>query len=126
MMYDFNTTQDDCPTPYGFNVDRDPGDEFHCDFSDSFGLSKSLRIGLSGYFYQQVTDDDYDIDKTLPPPVQALLKEDEGNHSSVCSLGPGIWYNYKNLFFSLRSQFEFEAKNKTEGVNVWGKITYAF
>ncbi len=126
MMYDFNTTQDDCPTPYGFNVDRDPGDEFHCDFSASFGLSKSLRIGLSGYFYQQVTDDDYDIDKTLPPPVQALLKEDEGNHSSVWSLGPGIWYNYKNLFFSLRSQFEFEAKNKTEGVNVWGKITYAF
>ncbi len=126
MMYDFNTTQDDCPTPYGFNVDRDPGDEFHCDLSASFGLSKSLRLGLSGYYYQQMTDDDYDIDATLPPPVQDLLREDEGNRSSVWAVGPGIWYNYKNLFFSLRSQFEFEAKNKSEGVNVWAKITYAF
>ncbi len=42
------------------------------------------------------------------------------------SMGPGIWYNHKNMFFSLRNQWKMAAKNKTERYNVWGKFTYAF
>jgi len=126
FMYDFNTKQDNCPTVYGFEVDRTPGDEFHFDYSASYAFTKSFRFGISGYCYWQTTDDDYDIDSTLPPPVQDLLKDDEGNRSRVYAAGPGIWYNYKNWFFELRTQFEFEAKNKTEGQNVWFNITYAF
>jgi len=126
FMYDFNTKQENCPTVYGFNVDRTPGDEFHFDYSASYAFNKSFRVGLSGYCYWQTTDDDYDIDGTLPPPVQDLLKADEGNHSQVYAIGPGIWYNYKNMFFTLRTQFEFEAKNKTEGQNVWFNMVYCF
>jgi len=125
-MYDFNTKQDDCPTVYGFNVDRTPGDEFHFDYSVSYAFNKSFRIGLNGYCYWQTTDDDYDIDSTLPPPVQSLLKDDEGYQSQVYAIGPGIWYNYKNMFFTLRTQFEFEAENKTEGQNVWFNVVYCF
>ncbi len=126
FMYDFNTKQDDNPTVYGFEVDRTPGDEFHFDYSASYAFNKSFRIGLSGYCYWQTTDDDYDIDSTLPPPVQNLLKADEGNHSQVYAIGPGLWYNYKNMFFTLRTQFEFEAENKTEGQNVWFNFVYCF
>ncbi|MEA2108082.1 MAG: transporter [Pseudomonadota bacterium] len=126
FMYDFNTEQDDCPTPYGFNVDRTPGDEFHFDYSVSYGITKSLRVGINGYYYKQVSDDDYDIDSSLPAPVRDLLEDDEGNHSQVFAAGPGIWYNYKNMFFELRTQFEFEAENKTEGQNVWFNLVYAF
>ncbi|MCK5682304.1 transporter, partial [bacterium] len=126
FMYDFNTEQDDCPTVYGFNVDRTPGDEFHFDYSVSYAFNKSFRVGLSGYCYWQTTDDDFDIDSTLPPPVKDLLKADEGYRSQVFSIGPGIWYNYKNMFFTLRTQFEFEAENKTEGQNVIFNVVYAF
>ncbi len=126
FMYDFNTKQDDCPTVYGFNVDRTPGDEFHFDYSASYAFSKSFRVGVNGYCYWQTSDDDYDIDGSVPPPVQGLLKDDEGNRSRVYAVGPGIWYNYKNMFFELRTQFEFEAKNKTEGQNVWFNFVYAF
>ncbi|MBN2705932.1 MAG: transporter [Deltaproteobacteria bacterium] len=126
VMYDFNTEQQDCATPYGFLVDRRPGDEFHFDFSASMALGGSWRLGLSGYFYQQVSDDDYDIEASLPVPVQDLLKADEENHASVWAVGPGVWYNYRNMFFSLRSQYEFRARNQAEGMNVWAKITYAF
>ncbi len=126
FMYDFNTTQDDYATVYGFQVDRDPGQEFHFDYSASYAIDKSLRIGLNGYFYAQVTDDDYKLNDSIPEPVQALLKEDEGNRSQVFAMGPGIWYNHKNMFFSLRNQWEMAAKNKTEGYNVWAKFTYAF
>ncbi|HHD63532.1 MAG TPA: hypothetical protein ENK96_04030 [Desulfobulbaceae bacterium] len=126
FMYDFNTSQDDYPTVYGFEVDRDPGDEFHFDYSVSYGLSKTLRLGVNGYFYTQTTDDSYDLDGSIPPPVQDLLRTDEGNHSRVFAIGPGIWYNYKNMFFTLRNQWEMAARNKTEGYNIWGKFTYAF
>ncbi len=126
FMYDFNTEQDDCPTPYGFNVDRTPGDEFHFDYSVSYGITKSLRVGISGYYYKQVSDDDYDIDSSLPAPVRDLLEDDESNRSQVYAAGPGLWYNYKNMFFELRTQFEFEAENKTEGQNVWFNLVYAF
>ncbi len=126
FMYDFNTTQDDYATVYGVEVDRDPGQEFHFDYSASYAINPTLRIGLNGYFYTQVTDDKYKIDSSIPAPVQALLKRDEGNHSQVFAMGPGIWYNHKNMFFSLRNQWEMAAKNKTEGYNVWAKFTYAF
>ena len=126
FMYDFNTTQDDYATKYGVSVDRDPGQEFHFDYSASYAINPSLRLGLSGYYYTQVTDDSYKLDDTVPPPVQELLRADEGMHSEVFAMGPGIWYNHKNMFFSLRNQWEMGAKNKTEGYNVWGKFTYAF
>ncbi|MBN2807862.1 MAG: transporter, partial [Deltaproteobacteria bacterium] len=126
FMYDFNTKQDDCATVYGFNVDRTPGDEFHFDYSASYGFSKSFRVGINGYYYKQVSDDDYSIDGSVPPPVRDLLKADEGYHSQVIAVGPGLWYNYKNMFFTLRTQFEFDAENKSEGQNVWFNLTYAF
>ncbi|RUM46096.1 MAG: hypothetical protein DSY80_02595, partial [Desulfocapsa sp.] len=104
FMYDFNTTQDDFATVYGVEVDRDPGQEFHFDYSASYAINPTLRIGLNGYFYTQVTDDEYKLNDAVPAPVQALLKQDEGNHGQVFAMGPGIWYNHKNMFFSLRNQ----------------------
>ena len=126
LMYDFSTTQDDCPTIYGFEVDRDPGQEFHVDYGLSYGCSKALRVGLTGYYYKQTTDDDYDLTSDIPAPVQDLLREDEGHRSEVFAIGPGIWYNYKNMFVTVKTQWEAEAESKTEGANIWFKFTYAF
>jgi len=126
IMYDFSTSQDDFATVYGFNVDRDPGQELHADYSISYAVTPSLRLGVNGYYYTQTTDDSYDINSSIPAPVQELLRADEGMHSEVFAVGPGIWYNHKNMFFSLRNQWEMAAKNKTEGYNIWAKFTYAF
>jgi hypothetical protein len=103
-MYAFNTRQDNFPTVYGFNVDRIPGDEFHFDYNVSCAFSRSVRLGLNGCCYWQTTDDDYNIDGSMPLPVKAVLKEDEGRHSRVYAIGPGIWYNCKNMFFELCTQ----------------------
>lgn len=125
-MYDFNTKQEDYPTVYGINVDRKPGQEFHFDYSVSYAVKKNLRLGISGYYYHQMSDDDFDIDSNIAPPVRELLKQDEENRSKVFAIGPGVQYNYKNMFFELRSQWEMEARNKTEGQATWLKFTYAF
>ncbi len=130
FMYDFNTTQDDCPTVYGVEPDRDPGQEFHFDYSVSYAVNPSFRLGVNGYYYIQTTDDSYDLDgipMTLQfPSVADLLRADEGYRSTVFAVGPGIWYNHQNMFFSLRNQWEMGAENKTEGYNIWAKFTYAF
>jgi len=126
FMYDFNTSQDKYATVYGVEVDRDPGQEFHLDYSVSYGLSKTLRLGVSGYYYVQTTDDSYDLNDSIPAPVQELLRADEGYRSQVFAAGPGIWYQHKNMFFELRNQWEMGARNKTEGYNIWAKFTYAF
>ena len=126
FMYDFNTTQDDCATVYGFNVDRDPGQEFHVDYSISYAFAPSFRFGINGYYYRQTTDDAYDLNSSIPGPVQSLLREDEGHYSEVFAIGPGIRYSFKNMVLSLRSQWEMAAKNKTEGYNIWAKFIYAF
>jgi hypothetical protein len=72
-----------------------------------------------------VTEDDYELGG-FPPLVQASLKEEEDNLSRVWAIGPGLWYQHKNMFFELRSQFEMEAKNITEGFNTWFKFSYVF
>ena len=126
FMYDFNTTEDDSATVYGFEVDRDPGQEFHVDYSVSYGFSPAFRLGINGYYYYQTTYDSYELNDSIPAPVQDLLRADEGYRSQVFSIGPGLWYNHKNMFFSLRNQWEMGAKNKTEGYNIWAKFTYAF
>jgi hypothetical protein len=120
FMYDFNTTQDNYANPAGLQVDRTPGQEFHFDYSCSYALNPSWRIGLNGYYYIQTTDDSF------KGPDAAWLAGEEGKHSTVLAVGPGVWYNYQNMFFTLRTQFETMAENKTEGNNVWFTFTYAF
>ncbi len=126
FMYDFNTSQDRYATVYGVEVDRDPGQEFHVDYSLSYAVNPQFRLGATGYFYIQTTDDSYDLDDSIPAPVRELLRQGEDNHGRVFAIGPGLWYNYKNMFFSLRNQYELGARNRTEGYNIWAKFTYAF
>jgi len=126
FMYDFNTRQEDYVPGPPVKIDRTPGDEFHVDFNTSYGIMPNLRIGVSGYYYRQVTNDKYHNLHRINGPLRAILEDMEDDQSQVWALGPGIWYQNKNFMASLRSQWEFEAKNKTEGYNVWLKLIYVF
>ncbi len=126
FMYDFSTKQNDAPTVYGVNPDRRPGEEFHFDYSVSYGFSRYFRVGLNGFYYKQVTNDKYYPKSGTPAIVRSLLKDDESKKSEEYSVGPGIWYNYKNMFFSARMQFDLSAKNHTKGNTAWLKFIYAF
>jgi len=125
LMYDFNTKQDDYPTPIGVKVDRTPGQEFHFDWCVSYAVRPNLRVGLSGFYYRQVKNDDFDLDG-YTGALRAALEDLEDNQGLVWGLGPGLWYRHQRLFFSLRSQFEFGARDMTEGYNVWFKLGYVF
>lgn len=125
FMYDFNTKQKNYPLPTGHEVDRVPGQEFHFDYNVSYAIFDNFRIGANGFYYRQVRDDDFDLDG-FSGPERAILEEIEGQRSTVWSIGPGIFYQLNNIFLTLRSQFEMDAENKSEGYNVWFKFIYVF
>lgn len=125
LMYDFNTQQGDYALPTGHLADRTPGQEFHFDYNVSYALNSAFRIGINGYFYQQVTDDDYDVEH-FDDATQALLRAFEGQRSRVWAIGPGAWYQWGKLFTTFRVQFETAAENKTEGYNLWLNLSYVF
>ncbi len=126
FMYDFNTRQDNYISGAPVSFDRTPGGEFHVDFNASYAILPELRLGMSGYYYRQVKNDDFHGLNRFPVPLQDALKNMEGDQSQVWALGPGIWYQYQNMMFTLRSQWEFETKNKPEGQNVWCTFVYSF
>ncbi len=113
FMYDFNTANNDYINPMtGKETSLKPGQEFHFDYAISWSPIPNLRLGLTGYFYQQTTDDELDG------------KEIEHNRGRAMALGPGIKWDYKRLSLVLRTQYEFGVKNRPQGKNLWFKVVY--
>ena len=113
LMYDFNTKNKDYLMG-GVETDIRPGQEFHFDYSIEYALTKNFRAGVTGYFYQQTTNDDTGFGE---------VKNDKGR---VFAIGPGFWYNYQRWFFDLHAAFETGVRNRPQGVTGLFTITYAF
>ena len=105
FMYDFNTENDDTKVQ--------SGQEFHVDYAVGYHIGKEWIVGLNGYYYQQVTEDEQN-------------GNDVGNKGRVFAIGPAVQYNYKNMSFTAKWQPEFEARNKPEGNKFWFNFVYAF
>lgn len=125
FMYDFHTEQQDYSHPSGLMFDRLPGQEFHCDYNVSYAIIDNFRLGVGGYVYRQVTNDDYDV-KGVADPVRTALQGAEDDLSRVWAIGPGMCYQRRNMFFELKSQYEMDAQNISEGFNLWFKCSYVF
>ena len=115
FMYDFNGTNDE----YGYwttgrNHDLDPGQEFHFDYGIGYSLNQKWTVGLNGYCYWQVSDDEIDG------------VEQKDQETRICAAGPGIFYNAGRLKASLTSAFEFGVRNWFEGSSVLFKLYYSF
>lgn len=105
FMYDFNTRNN--ATKYL------SGQEFHFDYT----LGKKIEdfnIGVGGYYYKQTTDDRLN---------GRVVRNKRGQ---AVGIGPQARYQYKNMSFSLKYQWELLVKNKPEGEKFWFKFGYAF
>ncbi|MFH2219147.1 MAG: transporter [Pseudomonadota bacterium] len=82
-----------------------PGDDFHFEWGLSKTLAKFWDVGLTGYCQWQVTDDSGSdaVNADVHDRVYAAGPE----ASAFC---PGI-----KAIFSLRSQWEFDARDRSEG-----------
>jgi hypothetical protein len=103
FMYDFNTRNDD--TNYR------SGQEFHVDYTLGRKIG-NLSLGVGGYYYRQITEDN------APTPTL-----DKG---MTVAVGPQVKYDYKNMSFVAKYQFEVDSRNRPQGNNLWAKFVYAF
>jgi len=113
LMYDINTRNNDASLMAQGAKKYLSGQEFHLDYTLAKKIS-DFNLGLTGYYYQQVTKDEADGVKL------------NGSKGRVVAFGPAVKYDYKNMAFSLKYQFETLAENRPEGNNLWLKFVYAF
>lgn len=107
FMYDVNTENND--------TDYTSGQEFHFDYLLGYNF-KPWGIGLSGYYYKQITDD----------KKSGEIVQPDGFKGQVFAIGPSIKYDYKNMTFNIKYQREMAVENKPEGDRFWFKFVYAF
>ncbi len=97
-------------------TDVQPGDDFHFEWGISKTLEKIWDVGLTGYCHWQVTDDS-GSDAT-----------NTDVHDKVYAIGPEIsaFCPYFKMIFSLRSLWEFDAEDRSEGNIITLTLTKIF
>lgn len=95
--YEIHSDQDD--------RDFTPGDDFHFEWGMGKAFAKTWEAGIAGYCQWQVTDDS-GVDATTT-----------GDHDQIYGAGPeiSVFIPKFKMFLSLRSLFEFEAEDRSEG-----------
>jgi hypothetical protein len=129
--YSFNSRNDDYiingPTAakignkslVGVRTNLTPGQDFHVDYAIAYVLSKTgaehqFRVGATGYFYRQTTDDETTVGRV------------KNNLGEVFAIGPGVWWTYKHWIAEVHIDYEVEARNRPQGINSWLTILYKF
>jgi hypothetical protein len=126
VMYDFSTRDTDHivsadeasqlgrPGLAGEERSRQPGQEFHFDYVLGYHPNEEWELGVVGYFYQQMTDDQ--------------ISGHDVNHrrGRVFAFGPGVKYNFKKLSLIGKVYYETLVKNRNEGIQTFFKLNYQF
>ncbi|QFY62900.1 phenol degradation protein meta (plasmid) [Rhizobium grahamii] len=100
------------------DTDYQNGVDAHIDWGASQFLNEHLYVGVAGYAYQQITGDS---------GAGASLGDFK---SRVFGVGPQVGYNFDvndktSGFLNLKGYYEFGAKNRPEGWNVWLSLAFA-
>lgn len=101
-------------------TDYRSGNEFHVDYNLNQFLSKQFGIGIAGYYYEQMTDDESPLlDQIDAFNKSAGLSSLDGYKSKGAAIGPSILLSAnvggKQLNFTAKWLHEYYAKNRFEG-----------
>jgi hypothetical protein len=92
------------------------GQEFIADYNIGYNIDKQWQIGLNGYIYKQLTDDEQHGESVAP----------NGNRGQVLAVGPSVKYQSPGIGFVLKWQHETKVENRAEGDRLWLQATYHF
>jgi len=101
IHYLWNNENED---PAGGLRTEQPGQAVHANFATEYEVVPSrLRVGLNGYFFEQITD-------------SKANGADVAGHEQVVALGPGfVWHISPNDHLFFDAYYEFAAEHRPEG-----------
>ncbi len=105
MSWRFHYLWNDQNDNPGLGLNREqPGQAIHANFASEYELvPKHLRVGVNGYFFEQITD-------------SKANGSDLSGHEQVVGLGPGlIWHISQNDHVFFDAYYEFAAEHRPEG-----------
>jgi len=98
----------------GFGVRNvQAGQAVHVNYSVSYEVQKNVRVGLNGYWLQQVTKDEVN-----GVPIANSLERTVG-------LGLGLQIQDKNIWYHLNGYEEFDVRNRSRGAKVIFRLSIA-
>jgi len=115
LMYAFNLKNDDyLNATTGTVGELEPGQELHLDYAVDYAVGSGIRLGVAGYYYRQITDDEFDG------------VEIENERGKAFAIGPMVKYDYQNMCLEARYTWETSVENRPEGNAFWLKFIYGF
>jgi hypothetical protein len=117
IHYTISTENDDVsPSPFnGFSTEVTPGQAFHFNYSFEYEFWKGFRGAVAGYYLKQLTED------------EGSSGDIPDSEEQVFAIGPAIHYFFSEKFSAgLKTAFEMEAENRTEGYRTTLRFTYLF
>ncbi|MGV1786678.1 MULTISPECIES: SphA family protein [Agrobacterium] len=103
-------------------ADYRSGDELGLDFSVGYNFTPQFEVGLTGYYYKQLSDDKI----SEPASDQALQEFANGLRGQVAAIGIGARYLSDYGEFYVHVDREFAARNRSEGTSTWLRWNIAF
>ena len=91
------------------------GVEWFADYTLGWGFGNGLVAGVTGYVYQQISNDKQD-GQTL-----------HGSKGRAMAFGPSIRYTTdRGLMLSAKLEHEFKVRNRADGRSLWLRAVFAF
>lgn len=93
-----------------------PGQAFHANFAADYEvLAKQLRIGVNGYYLDQITESEYNGEKV------------SGRQEKVLAVGPGlVWHISQDAHLFANGYIESGVRNRPEGERYNLRFVYHF
>ena len=91
------------------------GQAFHMNFATSYGITRHLRIGVSGYYLKQFTDAKVDGHAV------------SGTREEVLAIGPGLVYEFNSeRIMVMNAYFDLFSENRPQGMLFVCRFAFAF
>jgi hypothetical protein len=94
--------------------DTQPGSAVHMNFATSYQITPKLRLGVAGYYLEQLRSDR--IDSVSQP----------NSKEQVFAIGPGLQYRHQRGLFDLNGFFESNVENRPQGFRLVARYSWIY
>jgi hypothetical protein len=108
------SSENDDPNPTLLANDTQAGEVFHMNYAASYATSDHFRVGISGYYLNQMSRDRIDG------------RSVSNSGEKVYGLGPGFMWKRPGGILTVNSYVEFGAENRPEGYKLVARYAWLF